>query len=245
MQLAEKLSKYAFCIASVVPLIAFSNEMSQDDVEHGPVGSRPISEQAETSMLEQAVQSQTDILENLQQSYQNKSEFQELGSIKQYWFGSDRSIPQHWIKGINYQTKVIVTEEGAHWKIPSNRFSQMVLNFWLINDSVTIRPLYNNSNYPYELKNKTNGFGLPVELILGPELNSIHTLWIRGYDMGAKKVYLSNDSCWMIADADMTIFRDWEPNDQIIIGSSNSWFSSYNAILINPQTNNFVRAKTY
>jgi hypothetical protein len=63
--------------------------------------------------------------------------------------------------------------------------------------------------------------------------------------MNTKKVYLSNESCWMVADADMGIFKDWRTNDQIIIGSSNSWFSSYDAILINPQMNNFVRAKTY
>jgi hypothetical protein len=245
MQLALKLSKYAFRIASTIPLIAFTNEITDEDVEHAPVGSRKISEKAEQSMLAQAFQSHSEIRQNLKQSYQNKNEFDGLESIKEYWFGRNRSIPQHWIKGINYQTNVIITEEGAHWKIASGQYNASILNYWLVNDSVTIQPNYHDSNYPYEIKNQISGQRLSVELIVGPELYSAHTLWINGYNMGAKKVYLSNDSCWMVADADMGIFRDWQPNDQIIIGSSNSWFSSYDAILINPQMNNFVRAKSY
>ena len=248
MQLALKLSKYAFCIASIIPLIAFTNEITDEDVEHGPVGSRPISEKAEKSILAQAFESQSEIRQNLQQSYQNKNEFNGLESIKEYWVGRSTAIPQHFIKGINYQTNVIITEEGAHWKIASGQYNASILSYWLVNDSVTIKPNYDYSNYsnePYEIKSQISGQRRPVELLVGPELYSAHTLWITGYNMCGKKVYVSNASCWRVADADMGIFRDWQPHAQIIIGSSNSWFSSYDAILINPQMNNFVRAKTY
>jgi hypothetical protein len=244
MQLALKPSKCAFWIASIIPLIACTNEISKDDVEHGLVASRPISEKAEKSMLEQALESHTEIRENIQQSYHNKNESQVNESIKECCCATKSFIPQHFIKGINHEQYVIITEDGAQWRI-RGLCHPFLFYYWLINDPITIQPSTKYFDYPYQLKNERTGGRLSVELIVGPELYSPYAICITEYNMDAKKVCLSNNSSWMIADADMAIFQDWQTNDQIIIGSSNSWFSSYDAILINPQMNNFVRAKTY
>ena len=244
MQIDLPFNKYPFYIACILPLIGFTNQISARDVQDRSVASRTISREGEQAMFQQALQSETQITENLIQSYPIKSEAEESDPL----FTQKQPCLGHWIQETNYETNIITTEDGAQWRanILFAAYARIVFSYWwLIGDLITIQPTVKFFDYPYQMINKRQGGRLSVELALGPEPYGIHTLWITGYNMEDKTVSLSNDSYWIIADSDLPIFQDWQTNDQIIIGSNNSWFSSYDTILINPQTNNFVRVKTY
>ncbi|MCX6989461.1 MAG: hypothetical protein NTX49_00090, partial [Chlamydiae bacterium] len=72
-----------------------------------------------------------------------------------------------------------------------------------------------------------------------------YTHWIIGMDYTSGHVYLENGSTWTISTNDLFIFNDWAINDTIILGSNDSWFSSYDSLLINVNMNNYVRARKY
>jgi hypothetical protein len=242
MKLPLKLAAYSLYLASMLPLIGFTTEITDGEVTHAQIAARPISEEAQENMAEQEIQSSENSIKNHRYK---KSPSQTLTPKKEFWFSHNASIPQHWIQAINLTENIIVTEDGSHWKTPNSLISY----FWRVQDYVTIQPnshsKYAYRQYMYQLKNKYSGLLARAELIVGPELSNPHTLWIIGFHPSSQKVHLSNHTSWIVSQADAAIFRDWQANDTIIIGTNNSWFSSYDAILINVEMNNFVRATTY
>lgn len=135
-------------------------------------------------------------------------------------------------------------EDGSWWKIASNDSSTVFS--WRQGDSVVITP--NNSffsSYNYYITNEQTRTYVKANLNVGPIAFGQYSHWITSVDPVGGHVYLENNSCWCISNGDAHVFRDWAPNDAIIIGINDSWFSSYDHILINVNMNTYVRAKLY
>ena len=155
---------------------------------------------------------------------------------------SAKHASRHWISAINSESRVVEIEDGSRWKLASPYY----LGSWKNNDTLSITPNHNTSSqYNYYVVNKSTGGYTEANLILGPVAFGPLTHWAVGFDFAKNHVFLENDSCWQVQDTDAYIMQEWEPNDTIIIGSNDSWFSSYNSILINVNMNNYVRAKSY
>ncbi|MBM3208123.1 MAG: hypothetical protein FJZ57_05900 [Chlamydiae bacterium] len=155
---------------------------------------------------------------------------------------STKHASRHWISSTNTDARVVEIEDGSRWKLSST----YNLRSWKSNDTVTITPNHNTSSeYNYYVVNKSTGGYTEANLILGPVARGPLTHWAIGFDFTKNQVFLENDSCWKISENDAYIMQEWEPNDTIIIGSNDSWFSSFDAILINVNMNNYVRARAY
>jgi hypothetical protein len=117
---------------------------------------------------------------------------------------------------------------------------------WRAGDVVTIVP--NNrwfSDYKYCLLNRNTYTSTSADLILGPIAFGAATHWVVGMDLERKKVYLENGTTWKVAASDVVLFKEWQINDTVILGTNDSWFSSYDNILINVNMNHHIKACQY
>lgn len=138
----------------------------------------------------------------------------------------------------------IQLEDGSWWEI-SKSDANKVLG-WANGDPLAIIPNTSwFSSHTYYLTNRDKGTYVKANLSVGPVAYGDFTHWIGSVDLNTGHVFLDNGSCWCISSSDSKVFREWAPNDTIIIGYNDSWFSSYNYILINVNMNNYLRAKQY
>jgi len=142
-------------------------------------------------------------------------------------------------------------EDGSWWKVASG--DTQIAASWGAFDPYTRmgKPevlIYPNtswfSSYTYKIVNK-NGTSIKANLSVGPIAFGEFTHWITGIDYYSGAVYLENGSRWNISGTDGFVFNNWQVNDTIIVGVNDSWFSSYDFILINVNMNNYLKAKQY
>ncbi|CCB90400.1 hypothetical protein WCH_CX17680, partial [Waddlia chondrophila 2032/99] len=88
------------------------------------------------------------------------------------------------------------------------------------------------------LVNLNTGAKVKVNLSLGPIYNGIYTHWILAIDYSNREVYLEDGSVWKMSWWDSSIVNQWLPNDTVIIGINDGWFSGSNPnMLINVNMN--------
>jgi len=156
-------------------------------------------------------------------------------------FPAARPEPHHFITAYSSDARVLEIEDGSRWKLSSSH----TLRYWRTNDTIAITPNHcTSSDYNYYLTNKSTGGYVEANLILGPVAFGPMTHWAMGFNLEKNQVSLEDNSSWKVADDDGFILEEWEANDTIIIGSNDSWFSTYDTILINVNMNNYVRAKS-
>lgn len=150
----------------------------------------------------------------------------------------------HWLAGISPQGDSVELEDGSHWKIPSQHYYSIFS--WRLGDSLTITPTRSFwSNYNYYITNNATSTYVSANLYIGPVAFGPYTHWIVGMDPTNGHVFLENGSAWCISCQDAYLFNDWAINDTIILGTNDSWFTSYDTMLINVNMNHYVRAKQY
>ena len=138
-------------------------------------------------------------------------------------------------------------EDGSIWKI-SNYDATKALH-WQINDPLSLTQ--NNrwfSRHDYRIINKANGTTIEASLFLGPVLNGEYSRYIISINHTRKEIILNDSTLWDVSYLDGSIFKDWALNDYIIIGTNSNtsiWDTADDAILINVNMNNCVRAKQY
>ncbi|MBS3904882.1 MAG: hypothetical protein KGZ39_06115 [Simkania sp.] len=141
--------------------------------------------------------------------------------------------------------RIVQLADESRWKIAESDVRDVLS--WRQGDFVVLSP--NNqwfSDYPYCLTNQSNRSTVRVNPLSGPLYDSPYTHHISGLDHNTpskKIVYLDATSCWVISEEDYSIINNWEVNDTIIIGVNDSWFTRYDTILIDVETNTCVKAR--
>jgi len=130
-------------------------------------------------------------------------------------------------------------EDESIWSVRPSDYMK-TLN-WLITDTIIILPPGWFSGYDYVLFNTDTGARINVNLVQQPRYNGIYSHWIAAIDYLNERVCLEDGSIWSISAFDDV--DDWLVNDMIIIGINDGWFSVNPNILINVNTNEYVRGK--
>ena len=155
-------------------------------------------------------------------------------------------ISCHWLVSLSDTNRSLEMEDGSHWEIPYSE--AYIVNTWRREDPLVITPNYWwFSSYDYYITNKsTNTY---VQANLHPQYGPIafgpYSHWIVDIDYFGGHVYLENQMVWCVSPEDAYLLRDWVINDHIILGVNDSWFSSYDHILINVATDDHVRVRQY
>ncbi len=154
------------------------------------------------------------------------------------------SPASHSLLEVSPFTDTVRLEDGSIWRCnPSERST---IFQWNTNDLIIITQ--NNSwfssfsSYRFQLCNKTTGSTVQAELTLGPILGSAFTQKAVLVDSFNGLLVLDNGSRWEISYGDNVTFTHWVANDTIMIGINKSWFSSGEFILVDVETNSFVKA---
>jgi hypothetical protein len=248
------------CLSSAYLLSAEESAIpSQDNTtsdEHVTVESRPMTFEKRQMMFEQ--RSQENESEGCQRTDAEQRPFQKAslkGNMSQFRLAPQHNanyfltaytqpVHSHWLASVSIYGDSVELEDGSFWKIPS--YKSHIVYSWKAGDLLTITP--NNcfcSYYNYYINNKYTNTYVPANLYIGPIAFGSYTHWIIGIDHINGHIFLENGSAWCISSSDAYIFSDWAINDTIIIGANDSWFSSYDSLLINVNMNNYARARQY
>jgi hypothetical protein len=138
--------------------------------------------------------------------------------------------------------RYIDLEDGSRWEVSDSD----VLRSWRREHSVVITPNYSwLSSWNYYITNKTNNTKVKANLKDGPLAFGPYSHWIVDVDYYGGHVYLENQMIWCVNPDDSSVLRGWSPNDHVIFGLYDSWFSPYDRILINVNMDNHIRVKQY
>jgi hypothetical protein len=150
----------------------------------------------------------------------------------------------HWLVSIADTSRSLELEDGSHWEVSSS--DAYILRNWRREDSLIITPNYSwLCSYDYYITNKTNNTYVKANLYVGPLAFGPHSHWIVDIDYFGGHVYLENQMVWCINPQDNYVLKDWAVNDHVIFGLYDSWFSSYDHILINVNMDDHLRVKQY
>lgn len=131
-------------------------------------------------------------------------------------------------------------EDGSIWSVcSSDRYKTLD---WMTGDLIVITLNHGLfSSYDYHLSNLNTGAKIRVNLALGPIYNGVYTHWIIAIDYVWKEICLEDGSVWKISSLDGSVLNKWLPNDTVIMGINDGWFSGSNPnMLINVNMNNIV-----
>ncbi|NGX43661.1 MAG: hypothetical protein K940chlam7_01960 [Chlamydiae bacterium] len=134
-------------------------------------------------------------------------------------------------------------EDGSIWAVnSSDRYKTLD---WMTGDTIIVTPNHSwFSSYDYCFININTGVHVKVNLSLGPIYNGIFTHWILAIDYGHREICLEDGSVWEISTFDGSVVDNWLPNDTVIIGINDGWFTGGNPnILINVNMNNYAMGK--
>lgn len=209
--------------------------------ENAPVGSRPMSEEAATQVKGQR---------GAGESEEEDSPLETAAYIFDQYPPVYYSSSRHWLCAVvllDSSDYTLELEDGSVWKI--NRYDGVKALNWRSKDPLTITQ--NNrwfSRQEYRIINKANGTSVEASLYLGPILGGEFSRFIINIDHYGKEITLSDYSRWDISYLDSAIFKDWALDDYLIIGINSDtsfWDSTSDALLINVNMNNCVRAKQF
>lgn len=243
-----KITLSSLLSVSLLSSVAFCDE--SQDTPRVAVGERPMNEddrakmkeQREESPVEESSEQKPDQRVSYERQNRHQARASRMGEKNEFFYSTTPTYAHHWLISAAYDGSIVELEDGSNWKLAPNYsvFS------WKVGDPMVITPNHSwLSDYNYYVVNKFTGSYVAADLIVGPIAFGPYTHWVIGIDYTSGHVYLENGTTWTISSSDNFIFRDWAINDTIIIGANDSWFSSYDSILINVNMNNYVRARTY
>jgi len=117
---------------------------------------------------------------------------------------------------------------------------------WKANEFILVTQNRNwFSRYLYRIINHSRQESVEVYLHEKPEIDGEHSHSIFAMNFDKGKVVLNNTTVWELYQTDYYTYRNWAINDLIIIGINTGWGSEYTHILINVDTDSWVRAKLF
>jgi len=157
----------------------------------------------------------------------------------------DVPIFYHFVAALNPHDRYIQLEDESRWKIPESDVYS--LHRWSVGQFVIVTPNCRwFSDYNYYLTNQTNGAYVSANLLRGPLHTSPYAHHISGMDQntrGKKAIMLDGKTCWNISDEFHYVVDGWQVDDMVIIGTNDAWFTHFDTILINVETNSFAKAR--
>lgn len=207
-----------------------------EDAQHIPVGERRISQAEHVSIQEKRAAL---VEEKIQMKSLQSNDDDELIAKKIY--KTSHLGVFHRPIAITAMGNQVTLEDGSVWQIrDSDRIKTLD---WLAGDNLLILPNHAwFSSYQYVILNQNTGAEVKVNLLLGPIYNGVYTHWIVAIDYFNQELCLEDGSVWTISSGDHGTMKKWMPNDTIIIGVNDAWFSSKPNILINVNMLNDVAA---
>jgi hypothetical protein len=152
----------------------------------------------------------------------------------------------HWAHDIVNFGDLIELEDGSKWSVAKTDVYKA--SSWQLYDQIVITPAaawFWFSSPKYRLTNQITGTCVEADLYLGPRPFGPYTHWVVALDKYAGHVFLEDGSSWTVAHEDWTLFDKWLINDFIIIGRNDSWFSSYEYILINVNAEHHITVNPF
>ncbi len=158
-------------------------------------------------------------------------------------------VYSHTITSFKIDGSQVVIEDSSVWKIAPNQKST-ILSWETSNNNLSPVNIYITQNtnwffysdYKYKIVNADTGAFVYANLYLGPLLDNQDANIVVGIDQYRGIVELNNGTVWKVDSFDLGTFRKWLLKDHIIIGKNSSWFTDKEMILINVETNSYVRA---
>jgi hypothetical protein len=228
------------------PLMADVNEEN-----HIPVGDRALGH-AERVLIQEKKYELIQKLENGEELGEEESRVVSEGEINEEnvkskliakssinattYYSSHQGAMHHPI-AVSLLGETIELEDGSIWSVSSGDRHQTL--DWMTGDIIVILPNHTwFSSYDYRLVNLNTGANIKVNLSLGPIYNGFYTHWIIAIDYKHGEICLEDGSVWDMSSWDSSIVSNWLPNDTIIIGINDGWFSGSNPnMLINVNMN--------
>ncbi len=163
-------------------------------------------------------------------------------------YSSTIPVPHYYlpVTSINHYERVIQLEDESRWTIADSDLH--VAMSWRQGDFIVLtqcRGWWSN-DYSYYMSNQSNNSYIRVNPLSGPLHSSPFSHHITGLDQNnprRKVVYLDHKTQWIIHEADHNIVKHWQVNDTIIMAYNDSWFSYYDTLLIDVETNTCVKAR--
>jgi hypothetical protein len=230
------------------PLMAMDDELE----ERIPVGSRALGH-AERVLIQEQKHELIEKLENGDELTEEECKFvleeeemdeeafkanmiQKKGVNATTYYTSHEGAMHHPIS-VSLLGETVELEDGSIWTVSSSDRYQTL--DWMTGDIIIILPNHTwFSAYDYRLVNLNTGANIKVNLSLGPIYNGIYTHWILAIDYNKREICLEDGSVWKMSWWDGSILNQWLPNDTIIIGINDGWFSGGNPnMLINVNMN--------
>lgn len=201
---------------------------------HIPVGERRISEEESFEIQANRAVRSKERREKLGAAAEENSSLAE-DSVelisKKVYYSSHQGVFHRPI-AVSLLGDMVTLEDGSVWQIKGGDCIKTL--DWLAGDSIIILPNHAwFSSYKYVLLNQNTGAKVKVNLSLGPIYNGVYTHWIVAIDYYNCELCLEDGSVWKISNSDSGTMKKWMPNDTIILGINDSWFSSKPNILIN------------
>lgn len=221
---------------------------ASEESAHVLRNSRPMTEEEEQELIEKRLAEKDQMEpqeEELAATYLPNAF---AGGFRTFNVSSFYPANWHWVNTVSNFGDLVEFEDGSQWTISSSDWYKA--QSWKPSDALVISPIGNpfSPNEVY-IKNKTSGLYVEAKLSdVGPVAFGPYTRWIvektsSGY------IRLNNGTIWAIHPFDQYLLGHWLKNDTIILGASDSWFTSYDAILINVNRSgkvlNYARAKLY
>lgn len=142
------------------------------------------------------------------------------------------------------QRKAVILDDCSVWRVnPTdlNKFPN-----WKAGDFLLITQNRNwFSHYNYRIINHSRQESMEAYLHEKPDINGKHSHSIFAMNFDNGKLVFKNNSVWELCQSDYSTYRNWAINDLIIVGINTGWQSDYTHILINIDTDSWVRAKLY
>jgi hypothetical protein len=150
----------------------------------------------------------------------------------------------HSINDVFVKDRSLDIENGASFTIRDWDVSTVAT--WMKGSPIRITPNHSwTTSYEYCLTHQVTGSVVQATLTRGPLELSPYNRRIAQLNKITGELVLDNGEYYAIGDSgtEREMLSKWEPNDIVIIGDNDSWFSfSYKNILINIATDNWVTA---
>lgn len=159
---------------------------------------------------------------------------------------------QHALAEKHVTNDVLQFDDGSMWQIHPR--SQYSITNWNYGDVLEFSQSTDNQNtrYRFWITNKTLGKHALAEVSQGPIKNNLRKETIIAFHQD--KILLKNntffETTWVVSPNDLHRASRWELGDIVMVGVNNcwfkwSWYNTYDKILFNCATNEFIKARLY
>ncbi len=142
--------------------------------------------------------------------------------------------------------RMVQLEDESRWKISESDMRDLMFS-WREGDFLVVKRNRRwFSDYSYSMENQASRTSVQANLISGPLHNSPYTHHITGMDQntpGRKIFHLDGKTSWSIASDDFGIADAWQVGDTIIFLSNDSWFTAYDMLMLDVETNTVGKAR--